>query len=242
MTAKTPCPRVIFIRHGQTEWSKSGQHTSRTDIPLTEFGIKQMRNTGKALIGNSPLNMIKPQNLTHIFVSPRKRAQQTCELILESLDENCKNLLKIETDQNIREWEYGDYEGLKTQEIRDSRHKRKIDPPTRTWNIWRDGCENGENYLDVTERLDEFIKKIQAIHAKSLEEDKPSDVIVIAHGHILRCLVTRWVRKELNKDPMLMIDAGGVGVLSYQHHNVDEPSIYLAGAFTVPVEEEGADV
>lgn len=64
---KSPCPRLIFVRHGQTEWSKSGQYTSRTDLDLTPFGVKQMRNTGKGLIGPGNLQMIKPENLTHIL-------------------------------------------------------------------------------------------------------------------------------------------------------------------------------
>ncbi|RLV93447.1 Sedoheptulose 17-bisphosphatase [Spathaspora sp. JA1] len=241
---KAPCPRVIFVRHGQTEWSKSGQHTSRTDLDLTDFGVKQMRNTGTHLIGNGFTNMIKPKNITHIFVSPRLRARHTAELLLEKVDPAVKEQIPIVIDEDIREWEYGDYEGLKTNEIIELRKSRGLDQdlaPGDKWNIFRDGCENGEDNKQVKERLDRFISKIHAIHAKSLENNEASDVIVIAHGHILRCFCARWVQRELNCNPQLMLDAGGVGVLSYQHHNVAEPAIYLAGAFTVPVEEEGAD-
>ncbi|EGW32998.1 uncharacterized protein SPAPADRAFT_60322 [Spathaspora passalidarum NRRL Y-27907] len=243
-TAKQPCPRVIFVRHGQTEWSKSGQHTSRTDIDLTDFGVKQMRNTGKHLIGDVHTNMIKPKSITHVFVSPRLRARHTAELLLESVDPKIRDQIPVVIDEDIREWEYGDYEGLKTAEIIELRKSRGLDKdlaPGDTWNIWRDGCEGGEIHTDVKARLDRFISKIQAIHAKSIEDQVASDVIVIAHGHILRCFCARWVQRELNRNPQLMLDAGGVGVLSYQHHNVNEPAIYLAGAFTVPVEEEGAD-
>lgn len=241
MTAQ-PCPRVIFVRHGQTEWSKSGQHTSVTDIDLTPFGVQQMKATGRALIGNNPLNMIRPQNITNIFTSPRLRAKHTAELLLEDIPKDFRDKIPVVVDEDLAEWNYGKYEGLKTAEIRQSRWDRGVDPPNHKWMIWSDGCEDGENYQDVTKRLDKFIDRILKIHGKYMKDGEPSDIIVIAHGHILRCLVARWVHRELNSDPQLMLDAGGVGVLSYQHHNIEEPAIYLAGAFTVPVEEKGADV
>ncbi|KAK6454461.1 phosphoglycerate mutase [Scheffersomyces xylosifermentans] len=243
MTAgKKPTPRIIFVRHGQTEWSKSGQHTSVTDIDLTDFGVKQMRNTGKSLIGNSSFQMIKPQNITHIFVSPRKRAQHTVQLLTEGLDDIQKARIPIIVDEDIREWEYGDYEGLLTQEIIDLRKKKGLDKDVDRWIIWRDGCENGEVHTQVKERLDRFISKIKVIHKEALAKNEPSDIIVVAHGHILRCFAARWVQREINIDPSFMLDAGGVGVLSYQHHNVNEPALFLAGAFVCPVEEEGADL
>ncbi|KAG7661447.1 uncharacterized protein J8A68_005025 [[Candida] subhashii] len=237
---KVPTPRVIFVRHGQTEWSKSGQHTSVTDLELTPFGVQQMRNTGKSLIGTKGLHMIEPQNITHIFVSPRLRARHTVELLLDGVNETIKEKIPVVVTEDIREWEYGDYEGLKTHEIKELRQKRGLDQET-SWSIWRDGCENGEVHTDVKTRLDRFIEGIKTIHRDAIANNITSDIIVVAHGHILRCLVARWVERELDCNPMLMLDAGGVGVLSYQHHNCDEPAIYLAGAFTVPVEEEGAD-
>ena len=238
---KSPCPRLIFVRHGQTEWSKSGQYTSRTDLDLTPFGVKQMRNTGKGLIGPGNLQMIKPENLTHIFVSPRKRAQRTSQLLLEEVDPEIKDKIPIEIDEDVREWEYGEYEGLKTNEIIELRKQKGLDKDLE-WTIWGKGCEGGEQHYEVAARLDRFIEKIQKIHREALAKGVASDIIVVAHGHILRCLVARWVKRELSTNPQLILDAGGVGVLSYQHHNVDEPAIYLAGAFTVPVEEEGADI
>ena len=234
-----PVPRVIVIRHGQTEWSKSGQHTSITDLPLTDFGVMQMRNTGKQLIGNSPLQLISPENLKYVFISPRKRAKQTADLLLEGLDEETRQKIQIIEENNVREWEYGDYEGKLTKEIVQSRRERGVDDPSHTWDIWSDGCENGENHQQVADRLDKAIAKIRDIHRKALDEKKPCDIVVVAHGHSLRCFVARWVGRPLSCNPQLMLDAGGVGVLSYQHHNIDEPAIYLAGAFVVPVEEEG---
>ncbi|EMG47142.1 SHB17 Sedoheptulose 1 [Candida maltosa Xu316] len=238
---KAQCPRLIFVRHGQTEWSKSGQHTSRTDLDLTPFGVRQMRNTGRGLIGEGNLQMIKPGNLTHIFVSPRKRAQHTCELLLEDVDDKYKENIPIIIDEDVREWEYGDYEGLKTAEIRKLRKDKGLDKD-HEWSIWRDGCEGGEQHYEVAERLDRFIAKIKQIQGQAIEEGKPSDIVVVAHGHILRCLVARWVQRDLNCNPQLVLDAGGVGTLSYEHHNVDEPAIYLAGAFVVPVAETGSDI
>ncbi|KAI5953669.1 hypothetical protein KGF54_003041 [Candida jiufengensis] len=201
-----------------------------------------MKKTGELLIGESQSQMIKPQNIVQIFSSPRKRARHTLELILEAVPPKIREKIPVEYDDDLTEWNYGRYEGLKTAEIRKSRHDRGIDPPDHDWSIWSDGCEDGEDYKQVTERLDRFIKKVKSIHVKALNDGQPSDIIVVAHGHILRCLVARWVGRDLNVDPALMLDAGGVGVLSYQHHNINEPSIYMAGAFRVPVEEKGADI
>ncbi|CAK9438339.1 uncharacterized protein LODBEIA_P25630 [Lodderomyces beijingensis] len=239
---KKPCPRVIFVRHGQTEWSKSGQHTSVTDIDLTPFGIKQMKATGEALFGNQPLNLIDPAHITHIFTSPRLRARHTTELILEAIPAQVRSHIDVEVDDDLAEWYYGKYEGMKPDEIRRYRWDHGVDPPEHKWSIWSDGCEDGENYRDVTTRIDRFIAKLLSIQRKYMEADEASDIIVVAHGHILRCLVARWVHRELSTDPQLMLDAGGVGVLSYQHHNLDEPAIYLAGAFTVPVDEKSDDI
>ncbi|ODQ79073.1 hypothetical protein BABINDRAFT_162143 [Babjeviella inositovora NRRL Y-12698] len=230
---KSATPRVIFSRHGQTEWSKSGQHTSVTDIPLTEFGIRQMTATGKALIGESPLQLIKPAHLTTVICSPRLRAQQTVELLTKSLTAEQKRYT-IEINEDIREWDYGDYEGLLKREIQASRSERGLGD---NWLIWRDGCENGETYEQATVRIDRLIAKIRVIHQKAFDEDMPCDVLVVGHGHILRCLAARWCGWQINQDPKFVLDAGGVGVLSYQHHCIDEPALYLTGAFVVPPDE-----
>lgn len=238
---KGPIPRVIFVRHGQTEWSKSGQHTSVTDIDLTPFGVKQMISTGHLLIGPEHFQMIKPKCLKLVISSPRKRAQHTVQLLLSGLSEEERNAIPIDVDENIREWEYGDYEGLLTKQIVESRRERGLDKDD-IWNIWRDGCENGETAVDVTERVDKVIEKIRAIHRKAFEAKESCDVLVVGHGHILRCFAARWIKRPINTNPDFMLDAGGVGVLSYQHRNIDEPALFLAGAFTVPLEEESADL
>lgn len=237
--AKCETPRVIFVRHGQTEWSKSGQYTSVTDLDLTDFGVKQMKNTGKHLIGTSAYQMIKPHNLKGVYTSPRTRAKHTADLLLESMDDFTRSQIPVDIHEDLREWEYGDYEGLKTNQIIELRKSRGLGDD---WNIWRDGCENGETHEQVKERLDRVIGCIRSVHKKAIDNNEPNDIIVVGHGHILRCFAARWVGRELNVNPQFLLDAGGVGVLSYQHHNVEEPAIYLAGAFTVPVEEQGADL
>ncbi|KAI0462192.1 hypothetical protein LJB42_004280 [Komagataella kurtzmanii] len=239
--ARTPAPRVIFVRHGQTEWSKSGQYTSHTDLPLTPFGVKQMDATGKSLVGNSNTNLIQPRNLKLVITSPRKRAIQTKDLLLGALSPETKARIPHQIGEDIREWEYGDYEGLKTKEIYALRKSRGLDQDGHIWQIWPDGCENGETFEQVTERIDNLIKEIRKIHKKALDNNEHCDILVVAHGHILRCFAARWCGHPINENPQFVLDAGGVGVLSYQHHNVEEPALQLAGAFVVPVEEAEAD-
>lgn len=145
-------PRVFIIRHGETEWSLNGRHTGISDIPLTANGEKRIRATGRALVG--PDRLIVPKNLAHIYVSPRKRAQRTLELLGlgchqpipwekhgEVEDGNVEGMsAKIEVTDQIREWDYGDYEGVTSKEIR----KRREENGEGSWDIWRDGCPGGE--------------------------------------------------------------------------------------------------
>ncbi|KAK3057068.1 Sedoheptulose 1,7-bisphosphatase [Extremus antarcticus] len=244
-------PRVFIIRHGETEWSLNGRHTGVSDIPLTANGEKRIRATGRALVG--PDRLIVPKNLAHIFVSPRKRAQRTLELLglgcnepvpwgqhgdLEgSSVEGMK--AKIEVTDQIREWDYGDYEGVTSQEIA----KRRAENGEGTWDIWRDGCPGGESPQQITERLDAFIKDLRVrFHAHAIGKKKgtvtePYDVLIVAHGHILRAFAGRWVGKDIAHNPSLILEAGGVGTLSYEHHSLDEPAILLGGAFMSDVVE-----
>ncbi|KAI3399510.1 hypothetical protein diail_6532 [Diaporthe ilicicola] len=246
-------PRVFIARHGETEWSLSGKHTGVTDIPLTADGEKRVKATGRALVGNDRL--IVPNKLTHIFVSPRKRAQRTFEL----LNLGFKDLpwdahgpagdapglacnARIEITEDIREWDYGDYEGITSAEIRRLRRDQGLD---ENWDIWRDGCPGGESPDDVTKRLDRLIATIRSEHQAPFMqkehqgEDMHSsshgtgDVLVVGHGHILRAFAMRWVGKTLQEGPTFLMEAGGIGTLSYEHHNVNEPAILLGGAFVV---------
>ncbi|KAF2017251.1 phosphoglycerate mutase-like protein [Aaosphaeria arxii CBS 175.79] len=249
-----PDPRIFFVRHGETEWSLNGRHTGTTELPLTANGEKRVRATGNALVGDDRL--IVPGNLAHIYVSPRKRAQRTLELLdigcrerypwndSTPLTDNIRSDASITICPSIREWDYGNYEGLKSAEIRASRKERGLN---EDWDIWRDGCEGGESPDDVTKRLDELIAEIkQKWHAGRFGKDSgwkgkdgvPNDVLIVAHGHILRAFVSRWVGKDLKDNPSLILEAGGVGTLSYEHHNIDEPAILLGGAFVVESSEK----
>ncbi|KAK3684712.1 Sedoheptulose 1,7-bisphosphatase [Vermiconidia calcicola] len=248
-------PRVFIIRHGETEWSLNGRHTGISDIPLTANGEKRIRATGKALVG--PDRLIVPQNLAHIYVSPRKRAQRTLELLglgcrkpmpwQEHGDvmkaEHTGTDADIEVTKEIREWDYGDYEGVTSPEIR----KRREENGEGSWDIWRDGCPGGESPQQITDRLDDLIADIQRrFHAHAIGKPKgsvkePFDVLVVAHGHILRAFAGRWVKRDIAHNPSLILEAGGVGTLSYEHHNLDEPAILLGGAFMSDIVENVKD-
>lgn len=263
---KAPTPRCIIVRHGQTEWSKSGQYTGKTDLPLTHYGVGQMRRTGESIFRNK---FIDPDNITYVFTSPLQRARQTVDLVLEGLTEKQKKNIRVVVDEDLREWQYGDYEGLLTHEIIELRKSRGLDQE-RPWNIWRDGCENGESSEEFGLRLSRAIARIQNLHKLHKDQNKASDIMVFAHGHALRYFAALWFKlgvekeykteeeknivKSYNDDtvpyvkldkyrhlidnPSFLLDAGGIGVLSYAHHNIDEPALALAGAFISPPEEE----
>lgn len=127
---------------GETEWTINGRYTGKSELPLTANGEKQVQRTGKVLVGSGKL--IDPSKLTHIFVSPRKRAQNTLELLLgEAQKDELVKEGKVTTTEDIAEWDYGDYEGLLTKEIRAQRKEKGIDK-VKPWDIWVDGCEGGE--------------------------------------------------------------------------------------------------
>ncbi|KAI4154447.1 MAG: hypothetical protein L6R39_001388 [Caloplaca ligustica] len=240
-------PRVFIVRHGETEWSLNGRHTGTTELPLTANGEKRIRATGQALVGDDRL--IVPSQLAQIYVSPRKRAQRTLELLnigcrdrLPWQDQQQMKELDIRTDakvqitEDIREWDYGDYEGLTSATIKERRQESGEGP----WDIWRDGCPGGESPADITNRLDRLIDDIRSrFHGTAIGQPKansnPSDVLLVAHGHILRAFAMRWIKRELTEGVSLLLEAGGVGTLSYEHHNLDEPAILLGGAFMVDV-------
>ncbi|KAI6248637.1 Sedoheptulose 1,7-bisphosphatase [Erysiphe necator] len=217
-------PRVFLIRHGETEWSQLGKHTGRTDIELTANGKAQVIRSGKILIGSGKI--IDPQRVVKIFVSPRIRAQQTYQLLFPSTDHTYVK----ETSENIREWEYGRYEGLLTSEIKSQRKDRGLDINS-SWNIWVDGCEDGESPTEVTDRLDKFIIQIKEIQKLQMHEENSADVVVIAHGHILRAFAKRWVGFELSMNLRMILEPGAIGVLSYDHNNIHEPAILLGVNF-----------
>jgi broad specificity phosphatase PhoE len=120
----------------------------------------------------------------------------------------------------------------------DIRKKRTAEGYKGYWDIWKDGCPGGESPDDITERLDRIIAEIREkyhkpVIGKSSEEGANGDVLIVAHGHILRAFAMRWVGRNLQDGVQLLLEAGGVGTLSYEHHSIEEPAILLGGAFMV---------
>lgn len=146
----SPTPRVFIIRHGETEWSLNGRHTGTSDIPLTANGEKRIKATGRALVGSDRL--IVRTNIAAVYVSPRTRARKTLKLLLEEggIDDIAipgyegigakEGGLQAQMTEDIREWDYGDYEGITSKEIKKQREKDGLPP----WEIWKDGCPGGE--------------------------------------------------------------------------------------------------
>jgi broad specificity phosphatase PhoE len=172
--------RIVLVRHGQTEWSASGRHTSTTDLPLTEEG----RRAARAL----PL---RGREFALVLSSPRRRALDTCELAGFSCD----------IDPDLAEFDYGEYEGLTTKEIRESRPD---------WSLWTDGGPGGETVTDVGARVDRVI-------ARALEAG--GDVALFAHGHVLRVLAARWLELPAPRGASFALDTASVSELGFEREN-----------------------
>jgi broad specificity phosphatase PhoE len=190
---------------------------------LTNNGEKQVSSSGRVIVGAGKI--IDPSKIARLFVSPRTRARRTYDILFEEAAK-CELAPKLEVTEDIREWEYGAYEGLLTAQIRAARKERGLDKD-RPWNIWIDGCEDGETAKEVSDRLDRIIKDIKSIQAPYMHGEKAVDVVLIAHGHILRAFAKRWIGFELGMGLPMMLEPGAVGVLSYEHHRVDEPALLL---------------
>jgi broad specificity phosphatase PhoE len=173
---------IVLVRHGQTEWSRSGQHTSRTDLPLLPAG----RHDAQAL--REPLAR---RRFALVLCSPLRRARETCELA--GLGE------RMELCEDLREWDYGEYEGLTTKQI----HERRPD-----WELWRDGCPGGESPQDIAARVERAIARLRQAGA---------DAAVFAHGHVLRVLAARWLEQEVRFGARLVLGAGALCVLGFEH-------------------------
>ncbi|MDQ1684704.1 MAG: hypothetical protein QOC82_1441 [Frankiaceae bacterium] len=171
---------ILLVRHGATAWSTSGRHTGRTDIPLDEAG--QAAAAG--------LRERMPASPALVLVSPRSRATETCRLA------GLGDVAEIDAD--LSEWDYGDYEGLTTPEIRANRPG---------WNLWRDGCPNGESAADVGARADQVVRRLAAVQGVA---------IVFAHGHLLRVLGARWVGLPPEAGAVLALDPATVSALGWE--------------------------
>jgi broad specificity phosphatase PhoE len=184
-------PRVFLARHGETAWTVTGQHTGHTDLPLTPRGEQNARNLRK-LIGN--------QAFTRVFVSPLLRTRQTCELAgfadgAETLDD-------------LLEWDYGDYEGKRTADIRRERPD---------WQLFRDGCPGGESPSDVAARADRVIARVRQL---------PGDVLLFSSAHLFRVLAARWLGLEPTAGRYFLLGTATLSILGYEH-TLNEPVLRL---------------
>ncbi|KAJ7706318.1 histidine phosphatase superfamily [Mycena rosella] len=203
-------PRLFVIRHGETEWSLNGRHTGRSDIPLTARGEEQIKEKAEILVGDG--QVLDPKNLCTVFVSPRQRAHKTFHLLFEHV-ETPHHLITEE----CREWDYGDYEGLLSSEI-------KAKNPT--WSIWNDGCPGGESVEQMQARVDNIIAKVREYHRQYKDEGLHTrDVVIVAHGHFSRVLISRWINFPLCLGTHFNVEPGGIAYLGYNHNSLKEPAL-----------------
>jgi broad specificity phosphatase PhoE len=172
---------VLLARHGETEWSRSGKHTGRTDVPLTERGRLQAEALGGRLAGRS---------FAAVLTSPLSRAADTCRLA--GLGEAAQER------RELLEWDYGEYDGLTTPEIREQRPG---------WLLWRDGCPGGENAAEVGARADRLIAELHTLDG---------DAALFAHGHVLRVLAARWVGLAGEAGGLLYLTTATLSVLGFE--------------------------
>jgi broad specificity phosphatase PhoE len=175
-----PLLRLYLIRHGETEWSLSGQHTGRTDLPLTAHGEDEARQLAPRL---------RHIQFARVLTSPRQRARRTCELAGLGA--------AAETEPDLAEWDYGDYEGLLTADLR----KRRPG-----WNVFRDGCPGGEMPSTVSDRADRLIAHLCRLDG---------NVALFSHGEFACVLTARWIGLPVVEGQHFSVDAASLGILSY---------------------------
>ena len=180
-------PRILLVRHGQTDWSVTGRHTGRTDIPLTEEGRRTARLL-RARLHREPWNGLPG---TEVRTSPLSRARETCDLV--GFGERASDW------DALLEWDYGDHEGLTPQQIRAGRPD---------WLVWRDGAPRGETVEAMTARADDAVA-----WARSADRD----VLVFAHGHFLRALGARWLGHGLDFGATLRLAPASLSVLGWAY-------------------------
>lgn len=176
--------RIALVRHGETAWSSAGRHTGRTDIPLTDAGRAQAR-AAAGLAGS-----LEP---VRVRTSPLGRARETCDLLglgLEPL-----------VDPDLAEWDYGDYEGITTAEIRET---------VPGWTVWSAPCPGGETADQVAARADRVVAACRA---------EPGLTLLVAHGHILRVLAARWLGLGPEAGRLFRLDTATVSVLGWEREN-----------------------
>ncbi len=187
--------RIFYVRHGQTAWSLSGQHTGRSDIPLTAAGEHGAEALRPWLAG---------VRFAQVLTSPMARAQRTCTLAGLGAQAHIEN--------DLREWDYGDYEGLTSAEILSDRPD---------WDLFRDGCPNGEAPQTVAARVDALIERLALAGG---------DVALFSHGHFGAALVARWIEAPLEAGRRFFLGAPSLSVLATHPHHPDVRGVDLWNA------------
>lgn len=172
---------LVIVRHADTDWTASGQHTGHTDIPLNELGRVAATRLGPRLA---------QWTFAEVWCSPLQRAVQTCELA----GYGDRRVLNDE----LAEWDYGEYEGVTSEEIEAQRPD---------WDLWRDGCPDGESAADVGRRADAVLAQLPA----------QGCLLVFSHGHYLRVLIARWLGLDPADGARFLLSPGAIGVLGHEH-------------------------
>ena len=185
-------PKLFLARHGDTAWTESRQHTGRTDIPLNQAGEERARRLGERL---------RRYSFVSVFTSPLQRASKTCDLAGYGAT--------AERDPDLAEWDYGRFEGMLTKNILKERPG---------WELFRDGCPDGESPEDVASRADRFITRVRDIEG---------DVLAFSSAHIIRMIAARWLGLPPQAGRFFYCRPASGGVLGFEHKNRDEPIIGL---------------
>lgn len=186
----SPLPRIVLVRHGETDWAREGRHTGLTDVPLNAQGEEAARQLGihfaEGVFGQA-------------WSSPRQRAVRTAELAGRGAG--------LAVDPDLQEWNYGRFEGLRTQEIREQ---------WPDWMVFRDGAPGGETPDDVSARADRVVGRLRQMD---------SDTLVFSHGHFLRALAARWLGLPLASGAHFILAPAAISILGYEHGNRAEPAL-----------------
>ncbi len=184
-------PVAYLARHGETEWSLSGQHTGLTDLPLTARGERKARSLGQRL---------REFEYDKVFTSPLQRASRTCELA---------GFARAEFDPDLVEWDYGAYEGLRSDEIRAGRPD---------WELFRDGCPEGESPAQASARADRVVQRVRGVGG---------NVLLFSSGHFLRVVAARWIGVDLSPCwASLLLSTASLSALGYDG-DLSKPVIRL---------------
>jgi broad specificity phosphatase PhoE len=194
-------PQLYLARHGDTAWTDSHQHTGRTDLPLNERGEEHARQIGVQL---------RRFSFSHVFTSPLQRASRTCEVAGFGAG--------AEVNRDLIEWDYGRFEGKQTSDVLKERPG---------WELYRDGCLDGESPADVAARADRFIARVHEIGG---------DVLAFSSGHIIRMIAARWFGLPPAMGRIFFCEPASVGVLGFEHNSPEEPVIRLWNYVTLPRE------